>query len=191
MSEVRKSIISIAPNHSRAGEVKKRGPGLRARAHGFTVVQLVVAIAVVGILGAFAKPMVQSISAVFKQRAAVAAIKQTLIAARTRAMSNPTVNCGVYFELTGMKRKVGMFEDTHDPASFTYNAAQDKRYRQPVELAAGVTLSIPPSTPNYPNAVIFRGDGSAHLSSRVVVATGFRRDTIDVLASTGRVKVIR
>jgi Tfp pilus assembly protein FimT len=190
MSEVHQCLVTIAPDHIRDG-FKKRATGFISQAHGFTVVQLVVVVAVVGILGAAAKPMMQSISAVYKQRAAVAAIKQTLIAARTRAMSNPSVHCGVYFELSGMKRKVGMFEDTYDPASFTYQPTQDKRYRQPVELAAGVTLSIPPNTPNYPTAVIFRGDGSAHLSGRVVVATGFRKDTIDVLASTGRVKVMR
>jgi prepilin-type N-terminal cleavage/methylation domain-containing protein len=163
----------------------------RRQQDGFTLIQLIVAMAIVGLLAASSLKFMVGIVDVFKQKAAVTTVKHMMLAARARAMANPAVHCGVYFALSGSPRYIRMFEDIGKPLDYTYDSTVDKRYGQPAKLDGKVSLSIPPNTPAFPNVIIFRGDGSAWLSGKVVVTTGKRKDTIDVLAATGRVKVNR
>jgi prepilin-type N-terminal cleavage/methylation domain-containing protein len=158
------------------------------RQRGFTLIQLIVTISVLGILTLSLRPAVSNILEVMKQRSAVIAVKQTVLAARARAMANPTVHCGVFFSLIGNPRVIGMFEDTGNPNSYSYDANSDTPYRGPVNLPAGVTLD---TIPGQTKTLIFRGDGSAYISSKFLITTGTRKDTMDILASTGRIKVSR
>ena len=51
--------------------------------------------------------------------------------------------------------------------------------------------SIDDFVAGFPSVVVFRGDGSANASAKVVLKRKGMEDTVDVLASTGRIKVVR
>jgi len=161
---------------------------LRDKRSGFTFIQLMVVLVVMGIMAVSIKPLSKSIAEVMKQRAAVSAVKQTVLAARARAMANPMTHCGVYFGFSSTSPRVRLFEDTDNPTAYLYDSTVDGNYGLPVALSKGVKLD---SIPGYPRYIIFRGDGSAYLSAKIQIKTGSRIDTLDVLASTGRVKVYR
>ncbi len=153
---------------------------------GFSMVQLVIALFLVSILGALAKPASKAIADVYKQRAAVSNVKQTLISARMRSMANPSIHCGVYFKVDSLSSQARRFEDHGNPTAYSYDSTVDKSYGQPVVLPRSAKIFIPQG---FSNVVIFRGDGSSWNSSKIVVTTGSRKDTVSILASTGRIKV--
>lgn len=123
-----------------------------------------------------------------RHKGAVTAVKRTLQAARAKALSNPAVHCGVHFDLAGDTLRLIPFLDTHLPGNHAYEPGMDGAYLAPFDLPRGVSLEVP--DPN-PLAVVFRGDGSAHMSARAIVRSARGVDTVDVLASTGRIRVAR
>lgn len=155
---------------------------------GFTLVQTIVTLFLVSILASLAKPASKAIAEVYKQRAGVSNVKNIMVSARQRAMANPSIHCGVYFQIDSLSGQARMFEDSGNPEAYSYDSTVDKRYGQPLVLPRGARFSIPPG---LSNVVIFRGDGSSWNSNKIVVTTGNRKDTVSVLAATGRIKVSR
>lgn len=150
--------------------------------------ELVVVIAVLLLLAAMARPAMGAYLGGVKHKGAVGAVKRTLQAARAKALSNPMVHCGVYFDNLSQPNRIVPFLDTFAPGAHAYDEGRDRAWQAPYELPAGTTLEV--VDPN-PSAVVFRGDGTAWISGRAVIRSADVTDTVDVLASTGRIRVMR
>jgi Tfp pilus assembly protein FimT len=121
------------------------------------------------------------------------AIKHMIINARTRSISSPDRHCGVVFRLhaagSTLNDSIFCFLDANPPDNI-YVAAQDNRYLAAyvIPRKQRITAAIPAG---YPTTLVFRGDGSATSSAKVALTLKNMKDTVDVLACTGRVKVIK
>jgi hypothetical protein len=146
------------------------------------------AVIIVIALACLAKPPMTRYLKTLEQKNAILGVRKLMQTARSRAMANPSVHCGVYFDVNARPPRALLFEDTFAPGSYAYDAGKDKPYLAPYTLPVGSTLSV---AATYPAALIYRGDGSAYLSAKVVVRTRGLSDTLDVLASTGRIRSTR
>jgi Tfp pilus assembly protein FimT len=160
---------------------------------GLTLIQLVTAVTVLLITSAItAKPLANVYTRIRLQNSAEA-IKHILMNARSRSISSPDRHCGVVFAFhaatSPLNDSVFAFMDSNPPNNL-WDKASDERYLSAyvIPRKQGITASVPPG---YPTVVIFRGDGSATSSARVSLLLKTMKDTVDVLASTGRVKVIK
>lgn len=155
---------------------------------GFTLLEVVGVIVILGLITAAAKAPMGRYLQTLEQKNAVTAMRKLLQTARGKAMANPSVHCGVWFDFQSAPPRAGLFLDTFSPGNYAYDPGKDKAYLSPFILPKGAKLTVPEP---YPAAVIFRGDGSAYLSGRVQVRTAGMDDTLDVLASTGRIRSSR
>lgn len=160
----------------------------RSSQSGISMPELVVALCVVLILAAIARPAMSAYLGNVKHKGAVTAVKRTLQAARAKALANPMVHCGVYFDTDSDPARLVPFLDTHSPSGHAYDPGRDKSFQAPYAVPDGVEIAVP--DPN-PASIIFRGDGSAWVSGKLLVRSGRFTDTVDVLASTGRIRVAR
>jgi prepilin-type N-terminal cleavage/methylation domain-containing protein len=155
---------------------------------GFTLPEMLIALAVISILGLLAMRPMKTYIRRLQFDSAADGIKGLLATAKARAMANPGEHCGVYFDVNAKPQRVLAFLDNANPRDYVYESKLDKPYLQPYVLKKGLAMEIVAS---HPSSVIFRGDGSAYLSGRVTLSDGILTDTLDVLASTGRIKVLR
>lgn len=126
-----------------------------------------------------------------KLQSAANGMKHMIMTARLRAVANPDRHCGVVFRLHGTgpaNDSVFAFLET-SPADKLYTKGRDSLYLAPfvVNRKDRIVTGIPAG---YPSVIVFRGDGSATASAKIVLTLGSLQDTVDVLASTGRVKVV-
>jgi Tfp pilus assembly protein FimT len=115
-------------------------------------------------------------------------IKRLIQTAQSKAMANPNIHVGAYFDMSKTPHRVILFHDRINPASYQYDGSGDASYLQPEVLKVGTYFK--PVT-GYPDEIVFRGDGSAWKSFKIVITNGTLNDTLDILASTGRVRVGR
>lgn len=174
------------------------GPKVLKKARGFTIMEILVVLAVISILGAISiKPLSGFLQRIKLQNAANG-IKYTLLNARVRAMSNSYRHCGVVISLhasTTINDSVFAFLDkppynSTNPLGWNlYNKGVDSLYGQPfvVEKKNKITTVIPSGSPSV---IVFRGDGSANATGLLVLTLGNFQDTVKVLASTGKAKVV-
>jgi hypothetical protein len=101
-------------------------------------------------------------------------------------MANPNLHIGIYFDRSKSPHKAFLFQDKNNPAGYEYDGKSDPAYLQPEVLKRGITFQ---TLSGQPDEVIFRGDGSAWKSLKICITDGYRQDTLDVLASTGRVRL--
>jgi hypothetical protein len=159
---------------------------------GFTTTELLAAAAVFLVLCAVCvKPLGGVIKRIRLQNAADG-MKHFVMNARVRSVSNPDRRCGVVFRLhpgSNMDDTLFAFLEK-SPPDMHYVAGQDELYLAPyvIPRKQGITAAVPAG---FPTELVFRGDGSASASAKVALSLGPFRDTVDVLASTGRVRVIR
>jgi hypothetical protein len=69
-----------------------------------------------------------------------------------------------------------------------YEKGVDSLYLAPFVISKNrdkISMSIPTG---FPSVIVFRGDGSANASARIVLSLKAFKDTVEVLASTGRVR---
>jgi hypothetical protein len=81
------------------------------------------------------------------------------------------------------------FQDKVNPTFYQYDAVGDPAYLAPQALKPG--SSFKRLAAYTEDEVVFRGDGSAWKSFKILITNGTLTDTLDVLASTGRVRVGR
>lgn len=153
------------------------------------MLEVIVVVVILGLITAAAKAPMGRYLQTIEQKHAVAGLRKLIQTARSKAMSNPSVHCGVWIDAASTPPKAGLFLDTFAPGNHAFDPGKDKDYLAPFVLPKGARLAVPDP---YPAVIIFRGDGSAHLSGRVeVLAAEGMEDTLDVLASTGRIRSTR
>lgn len=162
-----------------------------ARQRGYSFLEVVAVILVVGIMAAFAVKPMRGLFQRIKLQGAANGVKHLIMTARLRAVANPDRHCGVVFRMHGSgpaDDSVFAFLET-SPADKLYTKGRDSLYLAPfvVNREDRIVTAIPAG---YPGVIVFRGDGSASASAKIVLTLGTLQDTVDVLASTGRVKVV-
>jgi Tfp pilus assembly protein FimT len=167
----------------------RRTPTISGQA-GFTVFEIGIVLVIVSILSGLAvKPLTAWIQRINAQKAADG-LKHYILAAKSRAVSNANRHCGVVFKLhpTGADDTVLAFFDKV-PINNVYDKGTDSVYSRPyiIKKSEQITSTIPSP---YPSVIVFRGDGSANASANIVLTLKNIKATVDVLASTGRVKVV-
>jgi prepilin-type N-terminal cleavage/methylation domain-containing protein len=165
-----------------------KGPMKREMEKGFTFLEILIAVVVVGLIAALsARPMKNYLRRLeFKNSSQN--IKHLVQTAQSKAMANPNVHIGVYFDKASTPNRVMLFQDKANPANYNYDGSGDPAYLAPTILKPGILIQ---TLTGYPDEIVFRGDGSAWKSMKVLLTYGNLKDTLDVLASTGRVRVGR
>jgi type IV fimbrial biogenesis protein FimT len=154
--------------------------------NGYSMMELLVVIAIVSIVAALARPSVKPYLESLRLRSAANAVKQQLVLAKTRAIGDPNLHCGVYFGVGALSDTALSFFDVNSDNNYT--AGTDQIFMPASVLPISDTLKIVSGI----NPVIFRGDGSAKYSLKICISNGYNKcDTISVLASTGRIKITK
>jgi Tfp pilus assembly protein FimT len=151
---------------------------------GFSILEICVTVVIVGLLGLLAVNPAKNYIRRLEFNNSAHNIKRLIGTAQSRAMANPNVHIGVYFDLTRNPHKVFLFQDKEMPGFYQYDGAGDPAYLQPETLKRGAVFK---PIPGYPREIVFRGDGSAYKSMKIVITDGILKDTLDILASTGRI----
>lgn len=157
-----------------------------ASTRAFTLVELVIVLAVLGVLAITLRNPMKDYLRRVEFNNTVDHVKRLIQTCQTRAMTNPNLHIGLWFDFKG--GRAVPFQDQANPSLYQYDGAGDPAYLQAAQLKRGVRF-LPVA--GFPDVVIFRGDGSTYRSLKVVVTDGVLKDTLDVLASTGRVRVLR
>ncbi len=155
------------------------------RQRGFTFIEIIAALTLLSLLGALSIRPMKTYVRRLNFDSSVNGLKGLILTAKSRAIANPSVHCGVFFDVQADPQRILAFQDQTDPESYTYEAGKDKSYLQPYVLKTGIRIAL---VPDYPPSIIFRGDGSAYVSVKVIITDGTLTDTVDVLARTGRIK---
>lgn len=157
---------------------------------GFTAFEVLIALVVVSLIAALsAKPLTEYVRRIQAKNAFEGA-KHYMILARSRAIANPGKHCGVDFRLYASNSKhddsaIAFFDLN---ANKVYDVGKDSVYGKPFILKKSEKLTAKAQA-SSPKVIVFRGDGSANASMKIDLALGKVQATLDVLASTGRVKV--
>ena len=165
------------------------------------MLELLSVMALIGILAILAAPSAKTYLASINLRTATSTIKQQLILARTKAMGNPNVHCGVYFNTSVTPNTSQPFLDTNANYLYDSTAHPDPMYMPVYKMPRNVTINV--GGTGTDKVMVFRGDGSAKTGNPgitnnqiivTVTVTGksgllTRSKTISVLPSTGRIKV--
>jgi len=160
---------------------------------GWTIMQVVMTVCVILILSAVtAQPLSGLVRRIRVQNAADG-LKHFILNARMRAVSSPDRHCGVVFKFHAagslLNDSVFAYLDANPPDNH-YVAGTDQLYLSAYVIPRNqkITVAVPAG---LPTEVVFRGDGSATVSAKVTLTLQGFKDTLDVLASTGRVKVTK
>jgi hypothetical protein len=174
--------------------MQKRNTILHGSA-GWTAMQLVIAVTVILILSAITvRPLGGLVRRIRVQNAADG-MKHFLMNARMRAVSSPDRHCGVAFRFhapnSAVNDSVFAYLDA-DPPDNHYVAGIDQLYLTPyvIPRSQGIAAAVA-VPPGLSTELVFRGDGSATASAKITLTLKGFIDTLDLLASTGRVKVTK
>lgn len=151
---------------------------------GFSALEATIAVVLLGIAAVVVRNPMRTYMKRLEFNKSVDNVKHMIMACQTKAMANPGQHAGVWF---GDSVAVP-FLDKGSPALYEYDRLADPAFMQQAVLKRGVRLR---KLPDFPDEIVFRGDGSAYKSLRIVITDGVLQDTLDVLASTGRVRVLR
>ena len=162
--------------------------------HGFTAVEILFVVVLIGILTALAVKPVTGLLQRIKIQNAADGVRRLLLNARVRAVSNSQRHCGVSFVLsngtapTDYDYAFAFFDQAPPNADNVYNVG-DTLYGAKFKVSRGdkIKMTLVPATTAD---IVFRGDGSANTGLNIVLTLNNYVDTVNVLPSTGRVKVI-
>jgi prepilin-type N-terminal cleavage/methylation domain-containing protein len=156
--------------------------------NGFTVIEVLLVVTLLVIIGGIIKINTAALTRSIQLKTAANSIKNQLICAKTRALGDSRVHCGVYFDTVATPNRVFTFFD--EGTDGMYDPGTDAPYLPPYTLPPAVSLTIGGEGIN--SEIIFRGDGSAriHGMQLSISDSDTREKIISVLPSTGRIKVI-
>jgi prepilin-type N-terminal cleavage/methylation domain-containing protein len=163
-------------------------PMYRESENGYTLLEITVVVAIVGIMGLLTVRPMKNYLRRLEFKNSSQNIKHLIQTVQSKAMANPNMHIGLYFDLASTPNRVIAFQDKANPTTYQYDGNADPAYLPPVALKPGTSFQ---ALTGYPDEIVFRGDGSAWKSLKIVLTNGTLKDTLDVLASTGRVRVGR
>ena len=155
---------------------------------GFTAVEMLVAAGLVCLIALLALRPMKNYLRRLEFKNSSQNIKRLIQTAQSKAMADPNVHVGIYFDRSVSPNRAFLFQDKSSPANYNYDGSADPMYLKPEPLKKGTSFQL---LTGYPDEIVFRGDGSAWKSMKIVMTNGTLYDTLDVLASTGRVRVGR
>ncbi len=157
---------------------------------GFSALEVLVVVAVIGILaGLCIHPLSAFLQRIRLQNAADN-MKHYILNARIRAVSNSERHCGVVFRVHAAPKDDTVFAFLEEnPPDNIYTKGKDSLYLSPFVVKKSEAISSRIAV-GFPALIVFRGDGSATASAKVVLTLKANEDTVEVLASTGKVKVV-
>lgn len=161
---------------------------LNKESQGFTLLEIIVTLVIISLMAVLSVNPMKNYLRRLEFKNSSQNIKRLIQTAQSKAMANPNIHVGVYFDISKTPNMVMLFLDKANPKSYRYDGPSDTPYLQPEVLPKGTTLK---PLSGYPDEIVFRGDGSAWKSHKIVITNGNLSDTLDVLASTGRVRVGR
>jgi prepilin-type N-terminal cleavage/methylation domain-containing protein len=161
----------------------------RESENGYTMLEITVVVVIVAIMATLAVHPMKGYLSRLEFRNSSENIKRLIQTAQSKAMANPNLHIGVYFDLSKTPHRVLAFQDKANPAFYQYDPSGDLAYLAPQSLKPGSSFKRLSAYPE--DEVVFRGDGSAWKSFKILITNGTLIDTLDVLASTGRVRVGR
>lgn len=159
------------------------------------MIEMIVAIAIIVLAAALAVPKMQNMTGNLRLRTAANAIKQQLLMAKTRALGDPLVHCGVYFDTVSNPDRTIVFLDD-GPGTYAnndqYDAGQDHVFGLAYSMPRNISVGLGGAAGNN-QVVIFRADGSAKVRGMTITVklngAYSRTKTVSVLPSTGRIRV--
>ena len=160
------------------------------KSNGFSLLEVMIVILLIGIMGAFSVRPTKGYLQRIRLQNAAEGLKHYLLTTRSRATSNSFLHAGMVFQVNSSPTcdSAYAFIDQSKPTNNAYDQGTDSLYKQGIEFKDkfGIQMTI---AGGFPSVIVFRGDGSANASTKVVLTLGSFEDTVDVLASTGRVRV--
>ena len=157
---------------------------------GFSLVELMIVLVILGIISAFAMPGIKGIIENIQLYTTVNGIKRQLMCAKTRALGDSQLHCGVFFDTVGTADKVQVFLDNGLPINNgQYDQGLDQRIMGAFYIPPTLSLSV--SDIDGKCEIVFRGDGSTRVQGvTVTVNTSRNRNKkVSVVSSTGRIRV--
>jgi prepilin-type N-terminal cleavage/methylation domain-containing protein len=158
--------------------------------NGFSIVELLIVVVIIGIIAAVAIPASKPLIENIRLATTANAVRNTLYMAKTRALGDPLVHCGVVFDTVSTPNTVQAFLDNGIPVGNNmFDPLNDRTFMAQYVLPKTIKMKI--SGTVNPNVVIFRGDGSAKIPGLTLTITNVRNKSkcITVLPSTGRIKL--
>jgi prepilin-type N-terminal cleavage/methylation domain-containing protein len=162
---------------------------LKKTPSGFTAPELMLVVIIVGILATVAIPNLLPMVELIRLRSTADVIKRQLIVARTRAMSDPNIHCGVLYDTASKPQRAMIFFDKG--TNYVVDASDTtSKYFGTYTLPKSVKMSVPASQGVTNQIIVFRGDGSAKNGGAITLTNKFNKiRSVHVLASTGRIKI--
>ena len=178
------------PGQGKFGNELDSGHMKLKKSHGFSILEIMIVVLLIGVMGAFSVRPAKGYLQRIRLQNAAEGLKHYLMTTRSRATSNAFLHAGMVFKVKTAPTpdSACAFIDRSKPINNAFDAGTDSLYKIGLEFKdkEGIQMSIPSG---FPSAIVFRGDGSANASAKVVLTLGVFQDTVDVLASTGRVRV--
>lgn len=155
---------------------------------GFSLLEVITAVTVLLVITAIAVPSLKPLIENIELTMVVKSIKSKLLVAKTRALGDSKVHCGVHFDTTSNPHRIQVFIDgpEHDGI---YSNGSDQKSGGAYILPPTIVMKIEGTGKSCD--ILFRGDGSTKVHGMIVTLTTSkgRSNSLTVLPSTGRVKV--
>ncbi|MBD3242607.1 MAG: prepilin-type N-terminal cleavage/methylation domain-containing protein, partial [Chitinivibrionales bacterium] len=126
---------------------------------GFSMLEVLMVLVMMAIVAMIATPSMSGMLRGMRLRSATDNVKNQLLAARFRAVANPEVHCGVYFDIANGRSVI--FFDNGGSSKYSFSASDDELHGAYRQLPSGIVFSLPSSNAITNEVVVFRGDGSA------------------------------
>lgn len=145
---------------------------------------------VFGILAALAVPSMQPMMEKIQLSMVTNSMKHQLICARTRALQDSKIHCGVHFDTLSKPQQLQVFLDVGIPEhDGRFTAGKDQTFGAAYVLPPTIKFTISGTGGN--KDIVYRGDGSAKIHGMIITIKTSRgkTKTLTVLPSTGKTRI--